>query len=51
VEVTDKEIIEIKINPVPKTQKTCRGAGKSIIQFYNVLVIKTCRFPNLLDSS
>jgi hypothetical protein len=25
IEVTDKEISEIKINSVPKTQKTCRS--------------------------
>jgi hypothetical protein len=31
VEVTGKEISEIKINSVPKTRKTGRGAGKSII--------------------
>jgi mRNA-degrading endonuclease RelE of RelBE toxin-antitoxin system len=32
VEVTDKEISEIKINSVPKTQKTCVKNTKTIIR-------------------
>jgi hypothetical protein len=38
VEVTDKEISEIKINHVPKTQKTCAKILKQLFASGSVII-------------
>ena len=38
VEVTDKEISEIKINSVPKTQKTCAKILKQLFASGSVII-------------
>jgi hypothetical protein len=38
VDVTDKEISEIKINPVPKTQKTCVKILKQLFASGSVII-------------
>ena len=51
VEVTDKEISEIKINSVPKTQKTCVKILKQLFASGLVIIGDYINFQVTIDFS